>query len=117
MSSPFTAIQSQFARAQETLAQMTGKAPGASGNALYRFNPVTVIFGTPRPTDPMNLGGGYRPRVEIPATLTRTQLAEPPLENESITRTDLTPHVTYRIATVDSHDPLHYVLTLVKVGP
>jgi hypothetical protein len=112
----FAAAQSNFAAAQETLAQMMGKPAGAAGNALFRFVPVTLVFGTPRPSDPMNLAGGFRPRVEVPATMTREQLATAPLENEVITRTDLAPHVTYRIATVDAHDPLHYVLTLVKVG-
>jgi hypothetical protein len=112
----FESTQAHFSEAQEILAQMMGKPASGAGNTLYRGGNLTLVYGTPRVVEPFNVGGGSRPRTEVPATLTRTQMSAPPVSKEQLVRTDVTPHITYRIDTVDTHDPIHYVLVLVKVG-
>lgn len=112
----YSQLQADASSALETLAQMTGKEKTASGNTLFRNGQITVLYGTPRVAEPMNPGGGFRPRVELTASVTRTQLNKAPVPGENMIRVDLTPHITYRIDTVDVHSPLFYVMVLVKVG-
>lgn len=104
--------------AQRTMAQIQGApATSAAPNFLLNGAAFCGVFGAPRIEERMNAGGGYRPRAEVVLRATRGQFSAPPKTQINLTRTDITPHQSYRVESVDSHDPLFYVFTLVKVGP
>src|SRR5688572_16905692 len=102
--------------AQGLHAQLGGMAPGASGNFLYGGAPFTGVFGDNEVDEAMNPGGGFRKRLETTLRATRTQFDGVPMTQTELIRTDLGAAKIYRIAKLDTHDPLHYVFTLVKVG-
>lgn len=112
----FAQVQSGFTQAQSLLAQMSGLPATAAGNTLYQGATLTGVYGQPRIEERMLPGGGYRRRAVVPLSVTRGQLTAAPAPQATIVRTDLTPHIGYRIDDVDTHDPHHYRLTLVKLG-
>ncbi len=90
-----------------------------SNGMLDRIIPVVGVYGTPFVREEPQEGGGYRRRVVLPYTVTRSQLEAPPdtkVRKWVHVRTDLTPNITYRVDTVDLHQPLNYVFFLVKLG-
>lgn len=101
--------------AQSRLAEIGGAAAGIN-NSLYNTAAYLAVYGTPFVDRRMKLGGGYQQRTVVPATATRGQFAAPPVADRQWVRTDMTPHLTYRIEKVDLHDPYLYVLTLIRVG-
>jgi hypothetical protein len=105
------------ADAQGILAQIQGMDASAAGNVLLNGATLVGVFGDPAASEAMNAGGGYRKRVETKLTITRAQLTAAPASQTQLVRTDLAAPITYRIAEVSQDDPLHYVLTLVRVGP
>lgn len=117
MMSLFSEMQSAATEAQSNLAQITGTPDPATPNVLYNGETYIGVFGLPSPMEFPNLGGGFRKKTVVRLTLTRTQFTKAPVSQETLTRTDLSIPLGYRIAIVDTHDPLHYVLTLVLVGP
>jgi hypothetical protein len=106
-----------FAQSQRILAQMGGMAAAAAGNVRVNGAVRTGVFGTPRTDETMNPAGGFRKRAEITLMLTREQFITAPDTQTEVVRIDIAPNIAYRVASVDEHDPIHYALTLVKVGP
>jgi hypothetical protein len=101
--------------AQSRLAEIGGAASGVA-NALYNGADYFAVYGQPIVQREMLPSGGYRQRTLVPATATRDQFDVPPVANAQWVRTDTDPQITYRIKTVDLHDPFVYALTLVRVG-
>lgn len=113
----FAQIQAASVLAQRTLAQYMGMSEDAPGNALINGGKYTLVFGKPRIAEDMNAGGGYRPKVVIDAIGTKSQFGAAPISKEmTVTRIDVTPPVTYRIDTLDTHDSINYEFVLMKVG-
>lgn len=108
-------ISAAFSEAQGTLAEITGAAPGKK-NTLYNGTGYLGIYGQPQVSNQQLPSGGYRQRTSVPLTLTREQFEAAPEKNQTLTRLDLDPQITYRIADVNTHDPFHYLLTLIRVG-
>lgn len=113
----FAHLQAQFAQAQAALAGAAGALPSDGKNVLINGARYVGVFGSPDPREDMNAGGGHRKLTTLTLTLTRAQFTTPLSTQTELTRLDLTPTQTYRIAKLDTHDPHHYVLTLSKVGP
>jgi hypothetical protein len=111
----FASIQADAAEAQEFVAQMNGKTATGT-NALINKHAVTMVFGSPVIDEVPSERGGIRRRVTVPASITRTQLSAVPESRSTITRTDMTPHITYRIVSLDTHDPIRYNFMLEKYG-
>lgn len=109
-------LRSAATQSEKILAQLAGMAPAATGNFTYNGATYFGVFGSPAPDELMNPGGGFRKRTELPLSATRTQFTAAPRSQTELIRTDVTPPRVYRISAVDTHDPLHYILTLVKVG-
>ncbi len=112
----FAQIQAAATLAQTTLARYAGMAIGAAGNGLIGTHAITGVYGTPIVQEVLMPGGGSRRRVALPYTCTRDQFEAAPDSKLPFVRTDLTPTKIYRIDTVDTHQPLNYVLLLVKAG-
>mgnify|MGYP001607839790 CR=1 FL=1 len=102
-------------QAQSVLAQMQGMTRGGT-NFTNNGAAFVGVFGHPRLVEEMNPGGGYKRRVEVGLIMTRDQIDTPPASKGTVTRTDIEPHITYRIDTVDDNDPLVWVMVLVKIG-
>jgi hypothetical protein len=100
--------------AESILGQLQGMDPD-EGNTIIPGNdtPVKVLYGTSRVFFVPVAGGGYRKRTETPATMTRTQGLPPPAQNSKLIRTDQTPVVNYVVDSVDTTDPIDYIMTLV----
>lgn len=109
-------LQNAAAFAQSQLAQMQGMEPSAVGNTLLNGATVTGVYGKPEVREEPGPRGGTRRLSDVSLTITRAQLDAAPKSQTDLVRIDLTPRITYRIASVDTNDPLHYVLTLSKVG-
>lgn len=111
-------MQSFATEAESILGQLQGMDPNAEGNTLIPGHdaPVKLVYGTSRVFFIPVAGGGYRKRIETPATMTRTQGLPPPAQNSKLTRTDQTPHVVYTVTDVDTTDPIDYIFTLVRFG-
>jgi hypothetical protein len=105
MSALLQSLAPHFAAAQALLGE----------TVLYRMHAYTGTFGQPRVEEQMLAAGGYRRRTVLPLTLTRAQFAAgaAPVPKEKLTRPGL--QETYLIDLVDTSDPLHYVLTLIKL--
>lgn len=112
----FQTIQRASSSAQSTLAQLQGMAAGAAGNVLYEGRNYVGVFATPVVVEVPVPGGGYRRRAEMALSITRDQMPNPPVTKRLITRTDLRPNVTYIIDTLIVHDPVRWVMTVVKQG-
>jgi hypothetical protein len=112
----FAQQQAAATEAQSILAQLQGMDAGAVGNVLYGGANHFGTFGNPVVTEVMNAMGGYRKRTTIPLTMTRDQFTAAPKTQDQLARTDQTPPITYRIDNVDTDDPMHYVIELVRVG-
>jgi hypothetical protein len=111
----FSEMQDAADEAQSTLAQLQGMASGGT-NLILNGAALVGVFGNPVVAETMNPGGGWRRRVELPLTITREQLGAAPEGRAQVTRTDSAGNPVYRIEAVDTNDPLHWVMTLVKVG-
>ena len=95
------------------LAPAFAQAQGLLGDALTIDGVAyTGTFGQPRPQQQMLPGGGYRGRTVIALTLTRDQFNAAPTVRGTVMKSG----ISYRIDTVDVHDPFHYVLQLVRLG-
>lgn len=101
--------------AANTLAQLQGMADGGT-NTLINGAAYVGVYGSPEVDETANPAGGRQRLAQTWVRLTRTQFDAPPQSNIQITRTDTTPRIVYRVASVDTHDPLFYVLMLAKVG-
>jgi hypothetical protein len=112
----FAQQQAAATEAQSILAQLQGMDASAAGNVLYGGANYFGTFGNPVVTEVMNAMGGYRKRTTIPLTMTRDQFTAAPKTQDQLARTDQVPAITYRIDSVDTDDPIHYVLELVRVG-
>lgn len=89
------------------------EAQALLGDTVYLNGaPYTGTFGTPRVQQQMLPGGGYRGRTVVTLTLTRGQFAVAP----AVRGTVAWRHLSWRIESVDTHDPFHYVLTLIRTG-
>jgi hypothetical protein len=107
-------LSAAFSEAQGLVAQATGMT--GSANTLYNGAPYVFTYGQPQPQNQMMPGGGYRQRTVVPFTATRAQFTVAPEKNKTLTRTDLSPQLTYRIEVVNLHDPYHYTGVLIRVG-
>lgn len=107
-------LSAAFNEAQGLVAQATGMT--GTVNTLYNNVALVFIYGNPQPQNVMMASGGYRQRTVVPFTATRVQFTAPPEKNKTLTRTDLSPHLTYRIEIVNLHDPYHYTGMLVRTG-
>lgn len=111
----FDQLRQAFLRAEQLQARAQGAA--AAGNTTLADGTVCRgVYGQPQVVEVPLVSGGFRRRAEVPLTLTRAQLDTPPVAQSTLTRTDITPNMAYRVEVVDTHDPFHYVLTLVRVG-
>lgn len=111
----FSHLQNSFAQAQSHLAQAQGMTAGSAGNFTYNGAAYSGVFGQPMIVDQPQNHGGYKRVATLTLTATRAQFASPPLAKARLTRT--VPALTeYLIDAVDTHDPHHYVMQLVKVG-
>lgn len=113
--SAYSDLQKAFVEGQRLVAQATG-APVANKNALIGGTGYCGVWGQPQAVEVMRAGGGYSRRMQITWTATRGQFATAPDSKLQIVRIDVTPNETYRVDVVTTDDPLHYVLTCVKVG-
>jgi hypothetical protein len=112
----FAQQQAAARQALRSLAQMSGMT--GEYNTRYGEEDLVLVYGQPQIDEEMNRNGGFSKTVVILATLTREQRATCPAEQTLITRNDITPNVTYRIAEADDkHDAVFYTLKLVKTGP
>lgn len=105
-----------FAEAGSVLAQLGGMDADAEGNAQIDANVYQGVFGPPQIDRQMLPAGGYRQRGFVQFTALRSAFAEAPQVNKNLVRIDLADHITYRIERVNTHDPIHYQLMLVRVG-
>ena len=112
----FDEIKAAFAEAGQTMAEVTGVAGDADGNTLHLGRYYTGVYGPPQVDRQMLPAGGYRQRTALQWTVPRAQFDDDPKVNTTLTRIDLAEHLTYRIDRVNFHDPVHYVLTLIRVG-
>jgi hypothetical protein len=108
-------LRNAAAQAQATLAQLQGMTAGGT-NTLINGAAYVGVYGPPVIREDMHPAGGHRRLSENQVALTREQFAAAPASQADLTRTDISPPITYRIASVDTHDPLYYILTLAKVG-
>ncbi len=115
----FSEMQAFATEAEEILGGLQGSDPNSTGNTILPGSdtPVKMVYGTSRVFFiPAPNGGGYRKRIETPATMTRTQGVPAPKEHSKVIRTDQTPNVTYIVDSVDTTDPIDYIMTLVAFG-
>lgn len=113
--SDFAVMQSASREAQRTIAGMQGMSRGGTNGRINGADFV-FVYGVPEFEERMLAGGGYRRRVELIASATRDQFDAPPAAKIPLTRTDITPAINYTVEAVGTHDPLRYVLVLVKAG-
>lgn len=112
----FTQIQSAALQAQGTLAQMMG-APSSGKNVLIDGRSYQGVWGDVMVEEMQRPGGGWSRRTACRLTLTRSQFTAPmSLERKPVTRTDLTPQVTWQVEKVGHEDPLHYVVYCWRAG-
>lgn len=110
-------MQHYATEAEAILGALQGMEPGEGNTILPGSDtPVTLIYGNSRVFLVPVAAGGYRKRTETPATMTRTQGTPPPQHNQTIIRTDQTPHVKYVVDTVDTTDPIDFIMNLVAHG-
>ena len=114
-SSEFSELQAAATEAETFLAHQRGMADDKAFNLLYAEKNYLGVFGSPQVVSIPQPGGGYRRRTFLQLTVTRDQDRFNPVEKTKITRLVPTP-LEYIINTIDTHDPIHWVLTLVKFG-
>lgn len=105
-----------FAEAGGVLAQLGGMDASAEGNAQIEGSVYTGVFGPPQIDRQMLPSGGYRQRGFLQWTALRSAFTDVPQVNKNLVRIDLAEHITYRIERVNTHDPIHYSLMLIRVG-
>lgn len=103
------------AEGQARLAEIGGAESGAT-NALYNGADYLCVYGQPQVQREMLASGGYRQQTMVPVTATRAQFEAPPVAQNLWVRTDISPTITYRIKSVNLHDPYVYGLVMVRVG-
>lgn len=115
----FAQLQAATTEAHGHLSAMMGRNLTAAGNAIWNQTALTGVWGLPQPEQVMLPDGGYRGRTSVQFAVTRDQFDDPPdnvKSRQQITRTDLTPHLTYRVESVSYHDPFKFIFTCVRVG-
>lgn len=110
----YAELQSATTEAHSVLAQIQGMAQTATGNFLYQGSTFLGVFGNPVEVDTMQVGGGYKRRVNIPLVISREAMAAAPQVLTTLVR--LYPRIEYRIESVEEHGPLEWRLMLLKVG-
>jgi hypothetical protein len=93
-------------------------ADGADGNFLYGMEVGTGVFGGAQIVEIPQAGGGYRRRAQMNLTVTRSQtqfVFEPKTKLVRLATGNM-PAITYVIDSVDTNDPLAWVLVLVRAG-
>lgn len=112
----FAQMQAAASEAQSILAEMQGApaGPAATNTLLPGGAKVLGVYGNPNVVFVPVLGGGYRKKTVTQLTITRPQLAAAPAPNTNLMRLDLNPQFKYLIESVDTQDPLLWVLTLVN---
>lgn len=111
-----TEAKAAFADAASVLAQLGGMDSTSEGNAMVDGYVYTGVFGPPQVDRQMLPSGGYRQRSVLQFTIMRDSVVVVPQANKLLVRIDLPEQVTYRIERVSPQDPIHYILTLIKVG-
>ncbi len=114
----FSKTASRFASAQRTLARLQGEAAENGGtNVLILGNGYVGVFGAAQMEDIATTGGGYRRVSVLPLTITRSQIASVVgMHKKDLTRTDMTPALTYTIHSINDNDPHHWGFMLVRNG-
>lgn len=107
-------MQSAADRAQSITSQMQGARAGK--NTLINGAFYLLVYGAAQVTSELNAAGGEARRTLLTATATRDQFSAAPTPKTKLTRTDLSPTITYLIDHLDMNDPLVYTLVLEKVG-
>jgi hypothetical protein len=107
-------LQSAFSEAHTAIAQAGGMS--GSANALYQGQPYAVVFGSPQVQRIMLPSGGYRQRTVVPFSVSKEVMVACPANDTNIVRTDVSPHITYRVDSPDKHDAYSWRATLVRVG-
>ncbi len=108
-------LRSAATQAQSVLAQLGGAAAGAN-NSQYAGRAYLAVYGQPQTERLLLPAGGERVRTWIMVSATRSQFTAPPQAGQKWTRTDLTPHGTFTIDSVDIQDATVYSLRLVRTG-
>jgi hypothetical protein len=112
----FSQTQRAFAATESTLAQIQGMARGGK-NILFDGVAYVGVFGAAQVTDELSVGGGYKRRTELTVTITRDQFdSEPKPKKHNLTRTDMSPPITYTVNAINTHDAHHYEFVCEKVG-
>ena len=113
-----TIMSTAATEAQSVLAQLQGMARSSSGNFQYNAQEGTGVFGSAVVVEIPQPGGGYRRRAQVPLTVTRDQAFafETKTKLVRLSPSAQFPALTYVIDSIDTHDPLVWVLTLVKAG-
>ena len=109
-----TEIAGAATEAQSALAQIQGMSETSTGNFSYAGRPYFGVFGDMYVVEIPQPGGGYRRREQVNLTVTKSQSGFAPDSKKQIVR--LAPNVVYVIDYIKAHDPLHWVLTLVRTG-
>lgn len=105
-------LSEYFTEAQTAIAAETGGAD----NVLLNGTTYTGVWGQPQVQDVMLPSGGFRKRTFIPLTITRDQFTAAPVARVKVTNPLLTPQKTYTVEKVNTDDPFHYVLEVIRVG-
>lgn len=115
----FAQLQASTTEAHANLSAMMGRDLAAAGNAIWNQTALTGTWGLPQSEQVMLPDGGYRGRTSLPFAVTRDQFDAPPdnvKSRQQITRTDLTPHLVYRIESISFHDPFKFIFNCIRVG-
>jgi hypothetical protein len=107
-------LQSAFSEAHTAIAQAGGMS--GSTNALYQGQAYTVVFGSPQVQRVMLPSGGWRQRTVVPLSVSKQAMAVCPANDTNLVRTDVSPHIIYRVDSPDKHDAYSWRCTLVRVG-
>lgn len=109
-----TEIAAAASEAQSALAQIQGMSETATGNFTYAGAPFFGVWGDMYVVEIPQPGGGYRKREQVNLTVTKSQTTFAPESKKTVIR--LAPNVIYVIDYIKAHDPIHWVLTLVRTG-
>lgn len=114
----FTQTASRFARAQRTLARIQGATVDETGtNVIILGNAYLGVFGAAQMEDIAATGGGYRRVSVLPLTITRDQIETViGMHKKELTRTDVSPALTYTMHSINDNDPHHWGFMLVRNG-
>lgn len=111
-------IRAAADQAQSIIAKLQGMPDTGTANFQYGTEFGIGVFGAAQIVEVPQPSGGYRRRAQLNLSVTRTQTQFSFEPKTRLVRLAMgnAPSVTYVIDIVDTHDPLVWMLTIVRSG-